>query len=539
MLAMEQGRLSDPRSLRGALLVPCALALAACTAMPGRDQPRPPPIAATHVANPALAATFATAAQAHPGLSGFRLYSLGIDGLLLRLELIAQAQRSLDLQYYIFHGDESGRLVTEALLAAARRGVVVRILVDDGEAVAGDEQLFALAGDPNVAIRIFNPFRYRGHSSVLRGTEYLFSHSRLDYRMHNKLFVADEVVALIGGRNIGEQYFQVDPGGQYADDDVLVTGPETEALRGAFEAFWNSEEAVPAELVVPAQQRDAAAAERLSQRHTEPQKAAAAGSNFTAKLAADEPLADLLTGTAPLSWARAELAYDPPGKRHEAASERAGSLMFAPVAKAIQDTKTQLRVVTPYLIPTSSELKLLEEAAEVKGRQVRILTTSLEASTDPLAQAGYRHYREPLLNAGVELFELRRQPDSPRGTGQSTQMTRYGNFGLHAKLLVFDDTAVYIGSMNFDARSRQLNTEIGLIIHSRELATETTRRFEAMTQPANSYRVTLEDREGKKTLVWSTLKEGQPVQYAREPSHSGWQRIEVSTASILPLDTEL
>jgi len=275
MLAMEQGRLSDPRSLRGALLVPCALALAACTAMPGRDQPRPPPIAATHVANPALAATFATAAQAHPGLSGFRLYSLGIDGLLLRLELIAQAQRSLDLQYYIFHGDESGRLVTEALLAAARRGVVVRILVDDGEAVAGDEQLFALAGDPNVAIRIFNPFRYRGHSSVLRGTEYLFSHSRLDYRMHNKLFVADEVVALIGGRNIGEQYFQVDPGGQYADDDVLVTGPETEALRGAFEAFWNSEEAVPAELVVPAQQRDAAAAERLSQRHTEPQKAEA------------------------------------------------------------------------------------------------------------------------------------------------------------------------------------------------------------------------------------------------------------------------
>ncbi len=114
--------------------------------------------------------------------------------------------------------------------------------------------------------------------------------------------------------------------------------------------------------------------------------------------------------------------------------------MFAPVAKAIRDTHTQLRMVTPYLIPTASELKLLQEAAGVQGRQVRILTTSLEASTDPLAQAGYRHYREPLLSAGVELFELRRQPDSPRGTGQSTQMTRYGNFGLHAKLLVFDDS---------------------------------------------------------------------------------------------------
>jgi cardiolipin synthase C len=539
VLAMEQGRFSDRRSLRGVLLVPCVVALAACTAMPGRDKPRPPPIAPTHTANPALVAPLAAAAQAHPGLSGFRLYSVGIDGLLLRLELIGQAQRSLDLQYYIFHGDESGRLVTEALLAAARRGVRVRILVDDGEAVSGDEQVFALAGDPNVAIRLFNPWRYRGHSHTLRGTEYLFSHSRLDYRMHNKLFIADDALALIGGRNIGEQYFQVDPGSQYADDDILVAGPETAELGKSFEEFWNSEEAVPAEFVVPARQRDAAAAERLSLRHTEPQKAAAAGSNFTAKLAADEPLADLLTGTAPLSWARAELAYDPPGKRHEAAGERAGSLMFAPVAKAIRDTHTQLRVVTPYLIPTASELKMLEEAAQVKGRQVRILTTSLEASTDPLAQAGYRHYREPLLISGVELFELRRQPDSPRGTGQSTLMTRYGNFGLHAKLLVFDDSAIYVGSMNFDARSRQLNTEIGLIIHSQELATETIRRFEAMTQPANAYRVTLEERAGKKILVWSTVKDGQPVQLVKEPSHSDWQRMEVRSASLLPLDPEL
>ncbi|HUL19587.1 MAG TPA: phospholipase D family protein [Steroidobacteraceae bacterium] len=531
--------MSVPRNLRTALLVPCALTLAACAGMPGRDEPRPSPVALTHPANPALAAPLAAAAREHPDLSGFRIYSLGIDGLLLRLELIAHAQRSLDLQYYIFHGDESGKLVTEALLAAARRGVRVRILVDDGEALPGDEQLFALAGDPNVAIRLFNPWRYRGHSSMLRATEYLFSHSRLDYRMHNKLFIADGVVALIGGRNIGEQYFQVDPDSQYADDDVLVAGPETVALGGAFEEFWNSEEAVPAQLVIPVKQRDAAAAERLSQRHTEPLKAAAADSNFTAKLAADEPLADVLAGSAALSWARAQLAYDPPGKRHEAAAERAGSLMFAPVAKAIRATQGQLRMVTPYLIPTSSELKLLEETAQAPGRQVSILTTSLEASTDPLAQAGYVHYREPLLRAGVQLFELRRQPDSPRGTGQSTHMTGYGNFGLHAKLLVFDDSAIYVGSMNFDARSRRLNTEIGLIIHSQELATETIRRFEAMTQPANAYRVRLEDRDGKKILVWSTVKDGQPVQYLKEPSHSGWQRFEVRTASLLPLDPEL
>ena len=254
-----------------------------------------------------------------------RFYSLGIDGLLLRLELIGQAQRSLDLQYYIFHGDESGRLVTEALLAAARRGVRVRILVDDGETVSGDEQLFALAGDPHVAIRVFNPWRYRGHSFVFRGTEYLFSHARLDYRMHNKLFIADETAALIGGRNIGNQYFQVDPDSQYADDDMFVTGPETMELGKVFEEFWDSENAVPAQLLVPAQQRDAAAAERLAQRHTMPQKAATAGSNFGAKLAADEPLADLLTGKASLAGRALSSPSDQPDKRHEPRSARSGT----------------------------------------------------------------------------------------------------------------------------------------------------------------------------------------------------------------------
>ncbi|HEY7995379.1 MAG TPA: phospholipase D family protein [Steroidobacteraceae bacterium] len=530
--------MSGTRKLRSALLAPCALALAACAGLPGRDQPRPPPVAATQPANPALVTSFAAAARAHPGLSGYRFYSLGIDGLLLRLELIGQAQRSLDLQYYIFHGDESGRLVTEALLAAARRGVRVRLLVDDGETVSGDEQLFALAGDPHVEIRVFNPWRYRGHSFVFRGTEYLFSHARLDYRMHNKLFIADETAALIGGRNIGNQYFQVDPDSQYADDDVFVTGPETIELGKVFEEFWNSENAVPAQLLIPAQQRDAAAAERLAQRHTVPQKAATAGSSFGAKLAADEPLADLLTGKASLAWASAELASDQPDKRHEPPDERIGNLMFAPVANAIRATQGRLLMVNPYVIPTQQELKLLQESCAA-GRKVSILTTSLEATNDPAAEAGYTHFRVPLLQAGVELFEVRRQPDSTRGTGQSAHMTDYGNFGLHAKLLVFDDSAIYVGSMNYDARSRRLNTEIGLIIHSQELATQATRRFEAMTQPANAYRVTLEERSGKPTLIWSTVKDGEPVQYEREPARSGWERFEVRSLAVLPIDPEL
>lgn len=467
------------------------------------------------------------------------MYSVGIDGLLLRLELIAHAKSSLDLQYYIFHGDESGRLITEALLQAAQRGVRVRILVDDGETAKGDEQLFGLAATPNVSIRIFNPWHYRGHIRILRGTEFLFNKSRLDYRMHNKLFIADGAIALLGGRNIGDQYFQVDAESQFADDDVFVTGPMVPKLTDAFEKYWNHEIAVPVQAIAPRRQYDAVRAAELAARRTAAQKAGAADAHYAEKLAAGEPLASLLAGAAPVSWAAAELACDSPDKKPVAAGERAGNLMFDLVAKAVRGTQTELMVVTPYLVPTPEELALLTERG-APGRRVKILTTSLEATNDPIAEAGYDHHRITLLKSGIELYELRRHPDSSRGSGQSAKMTRYGTYSLHAKLLIFDRRALFVGSMNYDARSRWLNTEIGLIIHSPELAAQGAQRFEAMTQPASAYAVTLQTRpEGAPKLLWSTLDHGQPVTYTTEPARSAWQRFEVRTLSLLPLDHEL
>ncbi|HSY05733.1 MAG TPA: phospholipase D family protein [Steroidobacteraceae bacterium] len=481
---------------------------------------------------------FAAAARSHPDVSGFRLLSVGVDALLLRLELIAQARRSLDLQYYIFHGDESGRLITEALSKAAARGVRVRILVDDGESVAGDEQLFALAGQENVAIRVFNPWRYRGHNVVLRGLEFAFSRGRLDYRMHNKLFVADGAIALIGGRNIGDQYFQVDPQSQFADEDVFATGPVVAALAATFGQFWDSPLAVPAQALLSARR---AAAAQLARRRTLPQKAASAGFNYQERLAAGEPLAGLLAERTPLEWAGAEVACDDPDKgRRIAAGERVGGLLFAPVAREIRATRSELTMVTPYLVPTAEELRLLEER-RAQQRRVRILTTSLEANKDPLAQAGYMHYRVALLESGVELFEIRARPDSRRGSGESTRLTRSGNYSLHAKLLVFDHSGVLVGSMNYDQRSRRLNTEVGLIIHSAELAAETARRFEAMTQPQSAYAVTLQDAgPGKRPrLTWTTQVDGRPVSTHTEPARSAWQRLEVHLLSLLRFDREL
>ncbi|GAC1457228.1 MAG: phospholipase D family protein [Steroidobacteraceae bacterium] len=523
-----------------ALLIAFLLALSGCASLPGRNFPRPAPVQISHEPNPALTQPFAAAARAHEGASGFHLYSTGVDGLLLRLELIAQAASSVDVQYYIFHGDESGRLVTEALQRAAQRGVRVRILVDDAESVAGDEQLLGLAGEPQVAIRVFNPWRYRGHNRVIRGLEFAFSKSRLDYRMHNKLFVVDGSIALMGGRNIGDQYFQVDPDSQFADDDVFVSGPIVRKLAGTFQSFWDSELAIPAQALIAHRQGDAAHAARLARRRTAARKASSAGMNYQQKLASGEPLASLLASTAPLSWAAAELACDSPDKKRVAEGARAGSLMFDVVAKEIGATQTELLMVTPYLVPRPGELKLLG-VSEAPQRRVRILTTSLEATNDPLAEAGYRHYRVPLLESGVELFELRTHPESTRGSGQSAKLTRNGTYSLHAKLLVFDRRALFVGSMNYDARSRWLNTELGLIIRSPELAAQTAERFQAMTQPASAYRVTLQ-RAGPRAapqLLWATEEQGKPVTYHVEPARSSWQKFEVRVLSLLPVDREL
>ena len=520
----------------------CAILLGGCAALPpGHDYPREPPLAAPQSPNAALLQPFAAAGRAHPGQSGFRMLPVGVDGLLLRLELIAQASSSLDLQYYIFHGDESGRLVTEALARAAARGVRVRILVDDAETIAGDEQLFSLVGHPNVAIRVFNPWRYRGHSSLLRGAEFLFNHERLDYRMHNKLFVADGAIALIGGRNIGDQYFQVDPDSQFADDDVFATGPVVSELAATFAQYWDNELAIPAQALSSARsERSVERALAVARRRTPPEKAANAGFNYQQRLEQGEPLAGILSGETALEWARAEVACDTPDKKHVVTGERVGRLSFTAVANAIRQTQSELTIVSAYLVPTPDEMTLLEERRALK-RRVRVLTTSLEASNVPLAQAGYMHYRVPMLEAGVELYELRALPESRRGSGESKKLTRSGNYSLHAKLLVFDRSGVFVGSMNYDQRSRWLNTETGLIIRSAALAERTAARFAAMTQPQSAYAVTLEAAApGRRSrLTWTTQTGGRVVSTHTEPARSLWQRLEVHLLSLLHFDREL
>ncbi len=528
-----------------ALLLVVMLAAGGCAGLPpGADFPRTPSAALASPEETRIGALFAGQAREHGGNSGFRILSVGVDGFLTRVQMIAAAERTLDVQYYIFHGDETGRLLTEALLRAADRGVRVRVLVDDGSTAAGDEQLIALDSHPAIEIRIFNPFVYRGHAISIRALEFMFNSRRLDYRMHNKLLVADNSVALIGGRNVGNEYFQMDPETQVADDDVFVAGPIAAQLSATFDEYWNSEFAIPAEALG----RERGEAQGLAD-HREKERGGPAkqlqtlptqGIDYVARIATGEPYAGMIAGRLPLVWAHAQVVCDSPDKKNVESGARAGRLMLRPVAAAASAVQSELLMITPYFIPADEELQILQD---LRGRnvRVRVLTNSLESSEELAAVSGYQRYRLPLLEEGVELYEVRSLLGNTRGSGQTVAISRFGNYSLHAKLFVFDRRQLFVGSMNFDQRSKRLNTEVGLIIDSPELAAQTAARFDAMAQPANSYVLSLAPGSagGQPRLVWNTLEDGKPVEYTREPARSEWQRMQVGFLSMLPLDAEL
>jgi putative cardiolipin synthase len=534
-LARLSGRLSV------VLLVLLFACLSGCASLPpGSGYPRTASSALAHPDSTRLGRQFADAAHAHPGTSGFRIIPVGADGFLIRMQMINAAERTLDLQYFIFRSDNTGRLLTDAVLRAADRGVRVRVLIDDGETVPGDERIAMLAAHPSIEVRIFNPFAYRGHSKLLRGIEYAFNASRLDYRMHNKLLVVDNAVALIGGRNIGDQYFQIDPASQFADDDVFAAGPVVPQLSASFDQFWNDPLSIPVAALTGKPPSAAALASYRASLTAHREQAKADRIDYAKRVGSGEPFDAIRSGRLPLVWARTQLVYDSPDKKKVEKGEMVGRLMHHAVADAARAVQSELLMITPYLIPGREGMQLIS-ALRARNVKVSVLTNSLESSTVPLAQAGYMHYRIPLLEQGVEIHEIRSLLGNTRGSGQSAAISRYGNYSLHAKLFVFDRKRVFIGSMNFDQRSMHLNTEIGLIIDSPELAQQVARRFEAMTQPANAYALALHAAPagGEPRLVWRTEEDGEAVTYTTEPARNAWQRIKVDLLSLLPLDKEL
>ena len=528
---------SGRRGLRFLTGLALSISLGGCISIHQRSTEAEDAAAAMAPADTPIGRAWSHAGRPSEEASGFRMISVGIEGLLLRVELIDSAQSSLDLQYYIFHCDDTGRVIQNALLRAADRGVHVRILTDDGETVRGDEKLMLLAAHPNIEIRVFHAFEYRGHNVLLRGLDFLLHKSRLDYRMHNKLLVADHALALTGGRNIGDQYFQIDPQSQFGDDDVLAVGPIVRRLQTEFSQFWHSGEATAAGDLEPGKLTPAALQGYRSELHAAYRHANSFTADFDKRISTGEPLRSLLTDDAALTWAPATLVYDSPHKKRVREHDDRGPLIYVPVAERIAATRGELLVITPYFVPIPDEERLLEQQRE-RDVTIRILTNSLPAAPDIVAQAGYMRHRRRLLQDGVNLYEIRADLGTTAGSGESRRLTRYGTYGLHAKLFVFDRKSVFVGSMNLDQRSARINTEMGLIIDSGALAGEVAQRFHKLTLPQNAYEVLLA--AGPRThLSWRTREHDEDIVLRQEPARSAGQRIEAWLLTLLPLDREL
>jgi putative cardiolipin synthase len=513
------------------------LALAGCATVPGSHYAKQESTALAHPETTRFGQQADVQARAHAGLAGFRLVPQGVDGFLLRAEMAGAAERTLDLQYFVIQNDETGKMLMDGVLRAAERGVRVRMLLDDSDDVARDRQILALAAHPNIQIRIFNPFFSRGILDFMRSAEFVVASSRLNYRMHNKLFVADNSIAILGGRNIGDEYFQASKETEFGDFDVLTIGPLVSQVSKSFDNFWNSDLAIPLEALSFGKPSSsvldeyrAALAENLAKM---------AGSPYVKRLAAGDPLTPILTGRSALVWAKGEVLYDSPEKSKVQSGEQPGRLLRQRLGEAIKGVKTELLVVSPYLVPGDGGMRLLDDLRN-HGVHVRILTNSLASTDMPIVHSGYQKYREPMLKDGIELYEVRPvlgKPDG-QGSGGSLKNPSGGQFALHAKVFVLDRRSVFVGSMNFDRRSLRLNTELGVLIDSPELARQVIARFNAIAQPANSYVPTLTaaDANGKQTLIWKTQEDGKAIELQSEPMGDLMKGVKTNLLTLLPLD---
>lgn len=463
-----------------------------------------------------LGEAIAEQVAAHPGRSGVYPLTSGQDAFTVRLRLAQTAERSIDAQYYIWRDDLTGKLLYRALFDAAERGVRVRLLLDDNRTSGLDPLLAALDAHPNIEVRLFNPFVLR--RARLLG--YLTDFMRLNRRMHSKSFTVDNQVTIIGGRNVGDEYFDAAPEGAlaFSDLDVLAAGPVVAEVSTQFDQYWASRSAHPAAPLLPAPRHGVR--ELLA-----PSPAAAARLDAAQNAG---PVDELLAGSLAFEWAPVQMLSDDPAK----------GLGLAPpethfprlLTDALGPVAAELDLVSPYFVPTTTAVATLTSMA-AGGVKVRILVNSLEATDVKAVHSGYVKWRAELLAAGIELFEMRL-------VGSAAADERLaGPFGssatsLHAKTIAADRCRIFIGSFNLDQRSASLNTELGFVIESSSLAGRLAQLFDEAI-PEVAYRVEL---SGDGDLYWVEQRGGERIRHDTEPGTTAWERAAVTILSWLPID---
>ena len=475
-----------------------------------------------------LGRAIAPAAEAHPGLSGVRPLPRGRDAFVARTTLARAATRSIDAQYYIWHDDLTGTLLFNELHAAAKRGVRVRLLLDDNSTPGLDPILAALDSHPSIEVRLFNPFTIR----TPRLLGYLTDFARLNRRMHNKSFTVDNQATIVGGRNIGDEYFGVGEGAFYVDLDVFAVGHVVPEVSRDFDRYWASASSYPVDTIVAA---------RAPARVKEIETILASKVNSPevrsyVEAMRDLSLADqLLEGRLPFDWVPVRMISDDPAKGLGLANRE--DLLFSKLTTTMGPPQRQLELVSGYFVPGESGTNSLAKMA-ARGVEVTVLTNALEATDVPIVHSGYAKRRKPLLKAGVRVFELRGPDAAARPDREVTSIGSIGSklsgagSALHAKTMAADRKRVFVGSFNFDPRSANLNTELGFVIESEALAERVHESIERFA-PARAYEVRL---SGQGELYWLEQGDGQQVRYDTEPGTTAWQRAAVAALSMLPIE---
>jgi cardiolipin synthase C len=466
-----------------------------------------------------------------PTVSSVRLVEENAVAFAYRAATAAAAERTLDVQYYIWHEDLTGKLLAAELVRAAERGVRVRILIDDLDA-RDKHDIFAIADlHPNIEVRMFNPFYSR--SGVLGyWTELLLRASHLNHRMHNKAWIADNRVAIIGGRNIGDEYFGASPHSNFSDLDVALTGPIVTDVSRQFDEYWNCQYAVPVSRFDSRQPEPEALGQMVeaAQQYRED----VADTPYVAALRDVQKRSELLAAASPPLLVRdVRLLVDDPDQLRDK-EKLSDSRVLAGLNGAIAGAQREVLIISPYFVPgKAGATSLIEDAG--RGLHVAVLTNSLAATDVAAVHTGYARVRRELLRGGVELYEMKRRAGSEHGRRQIS-VTGSSRASLHSKALLIDDRWVYVGSMNLDPRSAILNTEMGVLVDSPALARQLRKQWDLITSPDLSYRVDLEE-DGE--LVWYDQVGGRLRRSQHEPDASWGRRASVTLLRLLPIESQL
>jgi putative cardiolipin synthase len=509
--------------------IPLIVLLTGCATLP-TDIDRPVSTAIADTDDTLLGRSFQDGKAAHPGQSGFLLLSSGLDAFVARAVLAHKAERSIDAQYYLFHDDLTAALFLDQLIKAADRGVRVRLLVDDMD-LAGRELGTAIIDSiPNFELRIFNPFS----RNVARLPQFITRFGSVTRRMHNKSFTVDGQATILGGRNIGNEYFEADPDLAFSDLDVLAIGPVADEVSASFDKYWNSELAYPA--LALKQTPPPAEAIQAGRKWLNDFVGRQADSAYLKALENSDLAKAMRADDMTLHWGDAKVVYDQPEKLLHDFS-RTEYHLSPQIAPYFGGVTSELILFSPYFVPGKEGVAFLTDLAK-RGVRVRILTNSLASTDVGLVHAGYAKYRKALLRGGVELYEMdkrftkdqRAEKKGLRGSSKAS---------LHTKSFVFDRQKVFIGSLNLDPRAVDHNTEIGVIFESETVAGAMSDWFDANID-RKAFRLELTDKQnGAEQLLWHGHADGQPVVHTADPYTGFWRRFGIAFMSLLPIESQL